>query len=90
MVTRLCSYPCASQCAVSTRPSLPAQQPFGVARQHLNSQLARRRASQLEHVQLAKIFARMGYPEAAAKQADIVPTASASVLASSFLRALRA
>ena len=37
------------------------RQPFGGARQHLNAWLARRRASQLEHVQLAKIFARMGY-----------------------------
>ena len=35
------------------------RQPFGGARQHLNAQLARQRASQLEHVHLAKIFARM-------------------------------
>ena len=56
------------------------RQPFGGARQHLNAQLARRRASQLEHVQLAKIFARMGYPEAAQRQADVVPTASARML----------
>lgn len=53
------------------------QQPFGGARQHLNAELARRRASQVEHVHLAKIFARMGFPEAAARQAAIVPTASA-------------
>ncbi|QDU97357.1 hypothetical protein [Lignipirellula cremea] len=56
------------------------RQPFGGARQHLNAQLARRRASQLEHVQLAKIFARMGFPEAAARQADVVPAASARTL----------
>lgn len=56
------------------------QQPFGGARQHLNAELARRRASQLEHVHLAKIFARMGYPEAATRQADVVPTASARML----------
>ena len=56
------------------------RQPFAKARQHLNSQLARRRASQLEHVQLAKIFARMGYPEAAAAQALIVPTVSARIV----------
>jgi hypothetical protein len=56
------------------------RQPFAKARQHLNSQLARRRASQLEHVQLAKIFARMGYPEAAAAEALIVPTVSARIL----------
>ncbi len=53
------------------------RQPFGGARQHLNAQLARRRASQLEHVHLAAIFARMGYPKAAMKQANIVPVASA-------------
>ncbi len=56
------------------------RQPFARARQHLNSQLARRRASQLEHVQLAKIFARMGYPEAAADEALVVPTVSARIL----------
>lgn len=53
------------------------QQPFGGARQHLNAELARRRAAQVEHVHLAKIFARMGFPAAAARQAAIVPTASA-------------
>ena len=53
------------------------RQPFGGARQHLNAWLAHRRASQLEHVHLAQIFARMGYPEAAHRQAGIVPVASA-------------
>ncbi|MEA1951511.1 MAG: hypothetical protein U9N87_09005, partial [Planctomycetota bacterium] len=52
-------------------------QPFGVARQHLNQWLAQRRAMQLQHVHLAQLFARMGYAEAAAKQARIVPVASA-------------
>ncbi len=56
------------------------RQPFGCARQHLNAQLARRRAAQLEHVQLAKIFARMGYPEAAKQEANVVPTTSARML----------
>ena len=37
------------------------RQPFGGARQHLNAELARRRAAQLEHVHLAAIFARMGF-----------------------------
>ncbi len=60
--------------------ALIRRQPFGAARQHLNAQLARRRAAQLEHVQLAKLFAKMGYPEAAAEQADIVPAASARML----------
>ena len=56
------------------------RQPLGSARQHLNAQLARRRAAQLEHVQLAKIFARMGYPEAAKQEANVVPTPSARML----------
>ncbi len=53
------------------------QQPFAGARHHLNLHLARQRASQLEHVRLAKVFARMGYPEAALRQADRIPVASA-------------
>jgi hypothetical protein len=53
------------------------RQPFGGARQHLNAQLARQRASQLEHVHLARIFARMGHTRAARHEADIVPCASA-------------
>ncbi|MHB8970731.1 MAG: hypothetical protein ACYC4N_09800 [Pirellulaceae bacterium] len=62
------------------RESRTRRQPFGGARQHLNAWLARRRASQLEHVHLAKIFARMGYAEAANRQAGIVPVASARML----------
>jgi hypothetical protein len=57
------------------------RQPFGAARQHLNAQLARRRASQLEHVHLSKIFARMGYLEAARDEASVVATTSARILA---------
>ncbi len=53
------------------------RQPFGGARQHLNQTLARRRAEQLQHVRLAQLFARMGYIEAAGRQAAIVPVASA-------------
>ena len=56
------------------------RQPFGGARQHLNAQLARRRASQLEHVHLAKLFARMGYGEAASRQAAQAPVASARIV----------
>ena len=56
------------------------RQPFGGARQHLNAQLARRRASQLEHVHLAKLFARMGYAAAAEREANVVPTASARMM----------
>jgi len=53
------------------------RQPFGGARQQLNAELARRRAAQLEHVHLAAIYARLGCPDAAAEEADIVPAASA-------------
>ena len=56
------------------------RQPFAAARQHLNSALARRRALQLQHVHLAILFARMGYADAAMRQANIVPTASARML----------
>lgn len=53
------------------------KQPFAAARQHLNAELARLRASQLEHVHLAQAFAHMGYSEAARREAGIVPAASA-------------
>ena len=52
-------------------------QPLAGARQHLNQYLSRRRAMQLQHVHLAKLYARMGYSEAAARQAQVVPVASA-------------
>ncbi|EMI16861.1 hypothetical protein RMSM_06226 [Rhodopirellula maiorica SM1] len=53
------------------------RQPFGAARQHLNAALAERRAVQVQHVQLARMYARMGYPDAAKRQSDTVPAASA-------------
>ena len=53
------------------------RQPLAGARQHLNQYLSRRRAMQLQHVHLAKLYARMGYSEAAARQARVVPVASA-------------
>ena len=55
-------------------------QPFAAARQHLNSQLSRRRALQLQHVNLALLFARLGFPEAASKQVRIVPAVSARMI----------
>src|ERR1051326_8993767 len=45
------------------------RQPFGAARQHHNERLARLRATQLQHVHLAQLFARMGFPEASSRQA---------------------
>ncbi len=56
------------------------KQPFGGARQDLNAQLARLRATQLQHVHLAHVFARMGYSDAANHQASIVPAASARMM----------
>jgi hypothetical protein len=53
------------------------RQPFAAARQDLNHRLARRRSQQLQHVHLAQLFARMGYTEAAGRQARVVPVASA-------------
>lgn len=55
-------------------------QPFGAARQDLNARIATLRASQTEHVELASTFAKMGYPEAASRQANVIPVASARML----------
>ena len=49
------------------------RQPFGGARQHLNRYLSRMRASQLQHFELARLFAEMGYPDASRRQAAIIP-----------------
>lgn len=59
--------------------AVSGRQPFAGARQHLNQALARRRATQLERVHLALLFARLGYPEAAFRQAHVVPVASARI-----------
>ncbi len=57
------------------------RQPFGGARQFLNHALARLRARQQQHVHLARMFARMGYPQASLRQAAVVPAASARMTA---------
>ena len=56
------------------------RQPLAGARQHLNRQLARRRAMQLQRVHLAHMYARMGYPDAAIEQVDSVQVASARMI----------
>ncbi|MEL7266310.1 MAG: hypothetical protein AAFP69_16070, partial [Planctomycetota bacterium] len=56
------------------------QQPFGAARQNLNAALARHRAVQLQHVHLARLYARMGYPDAARKQSAVVNVTSARIM----------
>ena len=62
------------------------RQPFGGARQHLNQELARRRALQLQRVHLAHLYARLGYPEAAQKQADLVRVPSARMISEIYCR----
>src|SRR6185437_13531070 len=60
--------------------ALQRRQPLAGARQHLNQYLARLRAVQLQHVHLARLFARMGYAEASTRQAEIVTVPSARLL----------
>ncbi len=55
-------------------------QPFGAARQDLNRQLTLTRAKQLERVQLAKVFARMGYPQEAQQQIAGIDLPSARIM----------
>ncbi|MDR2644043.1 MAG: hypothetical protein LBC74_14780 [Planctomycetaceae bacterium] len=55
-------------------------QPFGSCRQSLNKQLAKRRADQLQRMHLSRIFARMGYFDAAQKQSDIISVASTRIM----------
>src|SRR6056297_813016 len=56
------------------------QQPFGAARQHLNAALASQRAGQQQHAHLARLYARMGYTEAANDEADTVNAPSARIM----------
>lgn len=60
--------------------AVTGKQPLAGARQHLNQQLARCRASQLEHLHLALLFARIGFPQAALRQAHVVPVPSARMM----------
>jgi hypothetical protein len=62
------------------------RQPLGGARQHLNHELARRRATQMQHVHLAQLYARMGYAQAALRQAHTVRIASARMLCQIYCR----
>ncbi|MEC9094970.1 MAG: hypothetical protein VX438_19850, partial [Planctomycetota bacterium] len=55
------------------------RQPFGGARQHLNTELANLRETQLETVRLACVYARMGYADAAIDQTNRLPVASARI-----------
>ena len=51
-------------------------QPFGRIRQHLNLRLAHYGCRQMQRSTLAQMYARMGYPDAARRQAAIIPAAS--------------
>lgn len=62
------------------------RQPFGGARQHLNQELARRRALQLQRVHLAHLYARLGYPEAAQQQAHLVRVPAARIVSEVYCR----
>ena len=53
------------------------QQPFGGARQDLNRALTKLRATQMSRVQLAKVFARMGYAPEASEQVALINVPSA-------------
>lgn len=66
--------------------ALRTHQPFGAARQHLNQELARRRAVQLQRVHLAQAYARMGYTEASLGEAKSVRVASARMLCQIYCR----
>lgn len=53
------------------------QQPFGHVRQHLNFYLAQYGTQQVQRRHLSYLFARMAFPEAARRQAAIIPCAAA-------------
>lgn len=52
------------------------QQPFGHVRQYLNMRLAGHGARQVQHRELAHLYAMMGYPQASRQQAQAIPAAS--------------
>ena len=56
------------------------RQPLGGARQELNTTLGRLRAAQVERVQVARIFARMGSAKQAKEESDDVQVPSARIL----------
>jgi hypothetical protein len=59
------------------REAQAVQQPFGGIRQHLNLFMAHYACRQMQRAQLAYLYARMGYPEAAREQATVIPSAAA-------------
>lgn len=57
------------------------RQPFALARQHLNQELARQRAVEMQDSLLSLIFAEMGYPAASQETAQRIPATSVRMLA---------
>ena len=55
-------------------------QPFACARHDLNRRLAHKRAEQLVRMNLARLYARIGYFDAAGRQTEIVQVTSARLL----------
>lgn len=60
--------------------ALALRQPFGGARLDLNRQLSKMRAHQIQHVQLACLFADLGCLQTSIKHSDTVRVASARML----------
>ncbi|HEX3146859.1 MAG TPA: hypothetical protein VHR66_02085 [Gemmataceae bacterium] len=62
------------------------KQPFGGIRQHLNQELAKQRAAQLQNHELAVLLAELGFPAASRQYASRIPTTSARILSEIAIR----
>lgn len=62
------------------------KQPFGGIRQHLNQELAKQRAAQLQNHELAILLAELGFPNASRQYAGRIPTTSARILSEVAIR----
>jgi len=56
------------------------KQPFGGIRQHLNQELAKQRAAQLQNHELSILLADIGFPTTSRHYASRIPTTSARIL----------
>jgi hypothetical protein len=62
------------------------KQPFGGIRQHLNQELAKQRAAQLQNHELAVLLAELGFSDASRHYASRIPTTSARILSEVAIR----
>ncbi|HJZ90125.1 MAG TPA: hypothetical protein VKE40_04585, partial [Gemmataceae bacterium] len=62
------------------------KQPFGGIRQHLNQELAKQRAAQLQNHELAVLLAELGFADASRHYAARIPTTSARILSEIAIR----